>query len=64
MNPNQIISMLFQKNPALQQNPIIQNAFRMAQNNDVQGLKTMAENVAKEKNVDINQLINQIRNIR
>lgn len=40
-------------------NPMMNNVIQMAQNNDVNGLKQFAENVAKEKGVDVNSYYNQ-----
>lgn len=40
-------------------NPMMNNIIQMAQNNDVNGLKQFAENIAKEKGVDVNSYYNQ-----
>ena len=40
-------------------NPMMNNVIQMVQNNDVNGLKQFAENVAKEKGVDVNSYYNQ-----
>lgn len=40
-------------------NPMMNNVINMAEKNDVSGLKQFAENLAKEKGVDINDYYNQ-----
>lgn len=55
MNPNMILNMIMQKNPQFQNNPVVQNALNLAQNNNVNGLQSLAQNVCKEKGIDINQ---------
>ena len=42
-------------------NPMLQNAIQMYNNNDINGLRTMAENIAKQKGVDLNQLQQQLQ---
>lgn len=61
MNPNAIINMFMQNNPQIQNNPMIKNAMQMAQQGDAKGIEQMARNIAKEKGVDINVLINQLK---
>lgn len=61
MNPNAIINMFMQNNPQIQNNPMIKNAMQMAQQGDAKGIEQMARNIAKEKGVDINALINQLK---
>jgi len=63
-NPQQLFNLMMQSNPQMQNNQIIQNAMQMAQNNDSKGLEQLARNLYKEKNIDINQAINQIQNMR
>lgn len=60
MNLNALINMIFQKNPQFRNNPLIQNAINLAQSNDVNALQNLAENVCKEKGVDINQAKQQV----
>lgn len=45
----------------VQTNPKITQAFKMVQQNDVQGLEKMAREKAKEKGVPIEQLIDQVK---
>lgn len=63
MNPKSAIQNLINSNPEVSQNPIAQNAMRMAQNNDISGLKSMAQNLYRERGLDINQAYNQISSI-
>jgi hypothetical protein len=60
MNPKSAIQNLMNSNPEVSQNPIAQNAMRMAQNNDISGLRSMAQNLYRERGLDINQAYNQI----
>lgn len=59
-NPRSAIQNLMNTNPEMAQNPIAQNAIRMAQNGDVSGLRSMAQNLYRERGLDINQAYNQI----
>lgn len=60
MNPNAIISAMFANNPQLKNNPVIQNAFQMAQAGNADGIRQIAENVAREKGVNIQSVVDQI----
>lgn len=59
MNPNIILSMMM-NNSQIQSNPMIRNAYGMYQRGDNQGLKTLCENVCKERGIDLNQFANNI----
>lgn len=59
-NPRSAIQNLMNTNPEMAQNPIAQNAIRMAQSGDISGLKSMAQNLYRERGLDINQAYNQI----
>lgn len=59
-NPRSAIQNLMNTNPEMAQNPIAQNAMRMAQSGDISGLKSMAQNLYRERGLDINQAYNQI----
>ena len=59
-NPQSAIQNLMNAHPEMAQNPIAQNAIRMSQSGDVSGLKSMAQNLYKERGLDINQAYNQI----
>lgn len=43
------------KSPQVQNNPMAQNAMKMYQSGDTQGLKTMAENLCKERGITTDQ---------
>lgn len=58
---NQFVMNLIMNNPNVRNNPMMQNAIRMYQNGDVNGLNSMANNLAREKNVDINKLAEDIK---
>ena len=60
MNPNQLINSMLKNNPALRNNPMIGNAMQMAQNGNIQGLQELANNIAKEKGIDINTFKQQL----
>ena len=60
MNKEFLLNMIMQ-NPQIRNNPMAQNAIRMYQSGDVNGLNAMASNIAKEKNIDLNQFTQQIK---
>lgn len=59
-NPMMIIQQLLGNNPTMKNNPMINNAMNMAQSNDVDGLKKMAENLAKSKGVNLDDVQRQV----
>ncbi len=58
-NPQNLIMNMMQKN--MGNNPIMQNAFKMAQNKDAKGLEQLARNLAKENGIDVEQGLKMIR---
>lgn len=40
-------------------NPMMRNAIQMAQNNDIKGLREMANNIGREKGVNVQNMYNQ-----
>ena len=44
------------------QNPMFQNAYKMLQRGDEKGLEQMARNICKEKNIDVDQAIESLKN--
>lgn len=60
MNANQILQQIYSNSQAMQ-NPMIQNAMRMYQNHDSEGLRNMAQNLANERGFDIEQIKQNIR---
>lgn len=53
-NPQQIIGQMM-NNRQIVQNPMAQNAIKMFQCGDAQGLKTMAENICKERGIPVEE---------
>lgn len=71
MNPMQMIGAIknpqvfFQRmmnNQQVMQNPVLQNAVRMAQNGDSQGLERLARNLCQEKGVNVDEAVTMVRN--
>lgn len=64
-NPMQLLSMLRGGNPQqilqqmMQQDPRVGQALQMIQGKSQQELRQMAENVAKEKGIDLNAFVQQ-----
>lgn len=48
------------KNNQVMRNPLAKNAFEMYQSGDIEGVKSMAENLCKEKGVTIDEVKNNI----
>lgn len=71
INPMQFMQIMQSKNPqqalmnVLNQqsrnNPILKNVFDMVQNGDSKGIEEMARNLAKEKGVNADEAVQQIR---
>lgn len=59
-NPQQIVQQLM-GNSQLMQNPIAKNAMQMAQNGDAKGIEQMARNLCKEKGLNPDEAMNQIK---
>lgn len=59
-NPQQIAMNLLKNNSNM---PFANNMMQMIQRGDQKGLEQMARNLAKEKNVDIDKMINQFNNM-
>lgn len=59
MNPMQIIQMMMGNNQMMN-NPMVRNAMGMMNSNDVNGLKSLAENLAKSKGVNIEDVQKQV----
>ena len=50
-NPQQVLSQMMNSNPQISNNPMAQNAIKMYQNGDTQGLKMLAENLCREQGI-------------
>lgn len=60
INPEMIIKQAMQ-NSQLMQNPIAKNAFEMYQKGDTRGLNDLANNLCKERGIDVNNAISEIK---
>lgn len=60
LNPEIIIKQAMQ-NSQLMQNPIAKNAFEMYQKGDTRGLNDLANNLCKERGIDVNNAISEIK---
>lgn len=54
-NPNAFIQGIM-SNSQYNNNPMMQNAFKMSQKGDIQGLQNMAQNLAKERGMSLDDL--------
>ena len=59
-NPQQFIQQAM-NNSQMMQNPMIANAIQMYQNGDKDGVNQLAQNLCKEKGLDYNDVVNQIK---
>lgn len=55
MNPMNIIKNKIMNDPQIKNNPMAQNAMKMIQSGNTQGLKSMAENMCKERGITVEQ---------
>lgn len=55
MNPMDIIKNKIMNDPQIKNNPMAQNAMQMIQSGNTQGLKSMAENMCKERGITVEQ---------
>lgn len=60
INPEMIIKQAMQ-NSQLMQNPIARNAIEMYQKGDTRGLNDLANNLCRERGIDANKAINDIK---
>jgi hypothetical protein len=49
-------------NPQIQGNPVLKNTVDMAKTGDKNGIEKLARNLCKEKGIDPDQAIQQLRN--
>lgn len=59
-NPQQFIQQMM-SNSQIMQNPMARNAVEMMQKGDMKGIENMARNLCKEKGIDPNEAMNQIK---
>lgn len=60
MNPMQMILNQMINSPQVQNNPMAKNAMQMYQNGDSNGLKSMAENLCKERGITIDEAMQKV----
>ena len=59
-NPQQFIQQIMGNSQAMQ-NPMVANAIHMYQKGDKDGINQLAQNLCREKGVDMNEAIRQIK---
>ena len=59
-NPQQFIQQMMGNSQAMQ-NPMLRNAIEMYQKGDKDGINQLAQNLCREKGVDMNEAIRQIK---
>ena len=59
-NPQEFIQQMM-SNSQIMQNPIAKNAIGMAQSGDTKGIEQMARNLCREKGINPDEMINQIK---
>lgn len=59
-NPQQFIQQIIGNNQIIE-NPMAKNVIDMAQNGNMQGIEQMARNLCKEKGLDADQVMQQIK---
>ena len=59
---NQFILNQILRNPQIQNNPMAKNAIEMYQRGDLKGLNEMANNIAREKGVNLSEITQNIKN--
>lgn len=57
-NPQQLLMTIMQQN----NNPILQNAIGMAQNNNYSGLEMLARNIARQRGIDYDKAFAEFKN--
>lgn len=60
MNQNVLLNQIM-RNSQITNNPMANNAYQLMQKNDIKGLEEMASNLCKEKNIDVMQLKEQVK---
>lgn len=59
-SPQQFLQSMIRNNQVMQ-NPMAKNAIGMAQNGDTKGIEQMARNLCREKGINPDEMINQIK---
>lgn len=63
-NPQAFIVNMMKANPMLENNPMMKSLLDNMQNGNNANIEMMARNLCKEQGVDIDNLLNQLQNIR
>ena len=59
-NPQQFAQQMMNNNQVMQ-NPMAKNAIQMLQKGDSQGIENMARNLCKEKGIDPDEMMKQVK---
>lgn len=59
-NPQQFLQNMMGNNQIMQ-NPMAKNTLEMAQNGDFRGIENIAKNLCKEKGINPDEMMNQIK---
>ena len=59
-NPQQIFQQMMGNNPSMT-NPIMKNAFEMAQKGDSKGVEELARNLCREKGINPDEAITKVK---
>ena len=59
-NPQQFLQQMM-GNRQMMSNPIIKNALGMVQNGDAKGIEKLARNLCKEKGIEVDDFVSQIK---
>ena len=59
-NPQQFLQQMM-GNSIVMKNPIARNAIQIAQNGDSNGIEQMARNLCKEKGIEVDDFVSQIK---
>lgn len=58
-NPQQVMTNMLKQNAG--NNPILNNALNMLEKGDTQGIETLARNMCKERNINPDEMMEQIK---
>ena len=61
--PNAVIVKANVNSPQVQNNPMVKNAMQMYQSGNTNGLKSMAENLCKERGITIDEAKQKLMNM-
>lgn len=58
-NPQKIIMQMMRQN--MNNNPMMQNVYNMAQNGDAKGIEQFARNLCREKGINADEMLGEIK---